>query len=290
MIDLKIFYNQFEKNWNEFFLKNNKKDVILYGAGSLGIKTKKLLEDKKYIINFFVDRDSSKWGKKIDKIDVKSPESLKETDFIVISTSFWKEVAEDLIKRKIRFVNFDYIQYKLYENDIIIPFSRVVFEISGICNAQCPYCITGNGTQKGNFVDFEQLKLTVEKLINENLIDSNTVFELYNWGEPLLHPMFVNIVNFFSSLNIKFVLSSNLSKIPDKIQHANFDSLQQFNISMPGFSQNSYDKIHGFKFKDILSNIIKLTNIIPKEKIRILFHVYQFNYYEIQEAFKFFNN
>lgn len=130
----------------------------------------------------------------------------------------------------------------------IKPFNQVNFEIVGKCNAKCTYCVTGNGTQTGDFVDLEEFKESIQLLYNKNLVDKNTIFHLYNWGEPLLHPNFSKIIEFMSESEINFSLSTNLSVIPKNITPESFSNLNSITISMPGFSQNSYNKIHGFNF------------------------------------------
>lgn len=171
---------------------------------------------------------------------------------------------------------------------VAAPLKQVYYEIVGKCNAQYSYCITGNGTQTGDFVDVEKFKETVKSLYARKIVDSDTIFALFNWGEPFLHPKFNEIVTFLSSSNIKFALSSNLSVIPKNIDINSFKSLQSLTISMPGFSQNSYSKIHGFNFYKILENINTLSKIVPVEKMQVSYHIYQFNVSEIKLAQEYF--
>lgn len=166
----------------------------------------------------------------------------------------------------------------------------IYFEIVGKCNAKCAYCITGNGTQRGGIVNLEKFKGTIQVLLDKNIADKNTVFHLYNWGEPFLHPKFSEIISWLSENNIKFYLSSNLSIIPKNITKESFKTCQGITISMPGFSQNSYDKIHGFKFSKILENINNLKNFIESDKLLVNYHLYQFNIQEIKQAQEYFKN
>lgn len=169
-----------------------------------------------------------------------------------------------------------------------IPLKQVFFEIVGKCNAKCTYCVTGNGSQTGSFVDIKKFKETINSLYERKIVDSNTNFSLFNWGEPFLHPNFNEIVSFLSERNIKFSLSSNLSVFPKNIDADSFKSLENVIISMPGFSQNSYSKIHGFNFYKILDNINTLSKIIPVEKMLVSYHIYQFNISEIKLAQEYF--
>lgn len=170
------------------------------------------------------------------------------------------------------------------------PIKTIFFEIVGKCNAKCTYCITGNGTQSGGIVDLEKFKETIQTLFEKNIADQNTLFYLFNWGEPFLHPKFNEIISFLSQKNIKYYLSSNFSIIPKNISKDSFKSCQGIIISMPGFSQSSYDKIHQFKFNKILENINSILNFIPSEKLQVSYHLYQFNITEIKQAQEYFKN
>lgn len=63
---------------------------------------------------------------------------------------------------------------------------------------------------------------------------------------------------------------------------------------MPGFSQESYDKIHGFNFEKIKENIKKYANDMElagvKDKMWVAYHMYQFNLDEIYDAYVFLRN
>lgn len=170
------------------------------------------------------------------------------------------------------------------------PIRSIFFEIVGKCNAKCTYCITGNGTQSGGIVDLEKFKDTIQSLFEKNIADTKTIFHLYNWGEPFLHPKFNEIISFLSEKDIKFYLSSNFSILPKNISKESFKSCQGITISMPGFSQNSYNKIHKFNFYKILENINNIKEFISTEKLKVSYHLYQFNITEIKQAQEYFKN
>ena len=105
-----------------------------------------------------------------------------------------------------------------------------------------------------------------------------------------MHPEFNEIISWLSNNNIKFYLSSNFSVLPKNINKNGFKTCQGITISMPGFSQASYDKIHGFKFERILQNINKIKNIASATKFIVSYHIYQFNIQEIKEVQKYFKD
>lgn len=65
-------------------------------------------------------------------------------------------------------------------------------------------------------------------------------------------------------------------------------------FSMCGFSQQSYDRIHKFKFDRIRENIRAIVSRLRssgyKEYIEIFFQVYQFNANELRECQRFAND
>lgn len=169
-------------------------------------------------------------------------------------------------------------------------YNLVYFEISGMCNGKCPWCVNGNGRERSypsRFIPPQEFKKAINRLFDESIITSDTLIGLYNYGEPLLHPQFDEIIRILQENDLKFSISTNASKF------VNLDSdllkkLQTFYISMPGFSQKSYNKIHGFDFKEILKNIEKWTAILGPKRMQIQYHVYQFNLGEIESAATYF--
>jgi len=186
-------------------------------------------------------------------------------------------------------------------------FNKVFLEISGICNAKCKYCQTGRanierlarqkfpedirGEMSNKFIDLDEFKKSIEYMLANNFINSNTTINLYNWGEPFLHPKFKEIIAYLSGLNLNFALSTNASK-PIYFENSNdLKYLKHIIFSMSGFSQESYNKIHGFDFIKIKENIISIIGNFRKcgftGSAKISYHIYQFNITEIQAAMEF---
>jgi MoaA/NifB/PqqE/SkfB family radical SAM enzyme len=174
-------------------------------------------------------------------------------------------------------------------------YKNVIMEIVGICNAKCPYCavnssflVKDNNAKK--FIEPKDFENAIDTLLDKNIIDKTSIIHLYNWGEPLMHPKINDILKILYQKRIIFTLSTNASAVPD-IESDYLSGLLKIKISMSGFSQASYDRIHGFKFHKILKNIDRLINIIDdKNKIEIFFYVYQFNLKELGSAKEYFSN
>lgn len=174
-------------------------------------------------------------------------------------------------------------------------YQTVFFDISGICNARCPWCVQAERNDNilknsKKFIDIGLFSNALERMLALELINKNTIINLFNWGEPLIHPKFPEIINELNKRDLIFGISTNASNIPD-INPASMQNLNRFEISMSGFSQSSYDRIHGFKFNKIISNIDQLLKRLKrggyKGTANLVFHIYQFNIHEICLAKEF---
>ncbi len=173
----------------------------------------------------------------------------------------------------------------------------VNLEISGFCNAKCPWCISGRDAQavpnkKNNekFITPELFEKIINRLLELKIIDKNSIFYLFNWGEPLIHPKISELITILNKYDLFFGFSTNASKVIN-VDNISMKKLVRLELSMPGFSQASYDKIHGFNFKKILSNIDELMDRFKKSGFKgtpnLAYHIYQFNIHEIPLAKEF---
>jgi hypothetical protein len=121
-------------------------------------------------------------------------------------------------------------------------------------------------------------------------VDNKTTFHLYNWGEPTLHPQFGKIINILLDADVFWGLSTNCGKTIE-YQPEWFKKCTYIRVSMCGFSQESYNKIHKLDLEKVKSNIISLVRSAEKAKwdthhIFLAQHIYQWN---IDEIFKLYN-
>lgn len=170
-------------------------------------------------------------------------------------------------------------------------FSAIYFDLTGNCNANCPFCKTGlDKIRVKNFVIPEKFEKGLQKLKDIGVVENNSVVSLYNWGEPFLHPDINKIVGVINKLDVKYALSTNAS-IFHEICPEFVKNLRHFIFSMPGFSQDSYGRIHGFQFEKIRNNIERFVHTARVAGyggvFTIFYHVYQFNVMEIPDARRF---
>ncbi len=166
-------------------------------------------------------------------------------------------------------------------------YDRIMLEIVGFCNAQCRWCVTGNKNHPtGKFVDVEKYDQALKVLFDHQLIYHGTKCSLFNWGEPTLHPRLSEIIDITQNKHGLFYnLSTNAGKAIEW-QPEWFKKMNNLIISMCGFSQASYDRIHKFDFEKVKSNIERIvatarTAGYNTQLISVAHHVYQFNYHEV---------
>jgi hypothetical protein len=92
-----------------------------------------------------------------------------------------------------------------------------------------------------------------------------------------------------NSKSLKYAISTNASIIT--LFEEGTDILRNLSnliISIPGFSQKSYDRAHGFRFDKMQKNIVRLISNFRKcgfqGDARLVYHVYQYNLDEIYKA------
>lgn len=170
--------------------------------------------------------------------------------------------------------------------------SIVYWDITGKCNAKCKYCHTGISSHpQGNDIDIDMFSVAINVLKTNKLISESVCFHLYVWGEPTLHPRLGDIIKILQSNGFHYMLSTNIGHSVD-FQKSWFDYLDGVIISMCGFSQESYNRIHKLNFNAVKTNIINLVNVAANagydiSKITVAHHIYQFNIEEIPDLYNF---
>ncbi|MCQ2955675.1 MAG: hypothetical protein MJ218_00565 [Opitutales bacterium] len=177
--------------------------------------------------------------------------------------------------------------------------NQVLMDISQVCNAQCYFCPTGMANRnhapvvcEGNrFMDVELFRRIIKDLKAKGFLTVGSELILYIWYEPLLHPEFAKIVEIANEEQCLLDLSTNANVLPSLPSTFDASPIMSMFISMCGFSQASYDRIHRFDFEHIKNNIRTLVRTLRQRgcigRIMIRFHVYQFNIHEIPAAYEF---
>ncbi|HTY22840.1 MAG TPA: radical SAM protein [Desulfomonilaceae bacterium] len=169
-----------------------------------------------------------------------------------------------------------------------MPYSAVI-DVTNICNLKCPYCPTGARRKSGRthrMVD----PAAVEKLLNE-IGDYLISVNLYDWGEPFLHPRIVDLVQMCHDRGIFTMISSNMNtlnqQLMDEVCEAGLDYLV---VSLSGTTQEVYQKYHrGGRIERLIENVRHISEFKKKHALKtpiIEFHylVFKNNQQEVPAA------
>jgi len=172
-------------------------------------------------------------------------------------------------------------------------YSKLYIEVSGVCNAHCPWCVTGirsNGKTDEPFLSADRFEEVLLRLIDQKLINARAVISLYNWGEPYLNPELFEIIRRAGKLGFFCALSTNGAFLRP-FESDLLSTVRSVTFSLPGFSSASSRRIHGLNFEQVLKNIedcIASLKQVPNAVVPLMaYHVYQFNLAEIPLAAEF---
>lgn len=82
---------------------------------------------------------------------------------------------------------------------------HIYYELTSRCNLNCEYCYNDSGIHRTEEMDLHEVQKIVDTLIVGYGLKSITL----SGGEPLLHPDFLDIVEFLVSRNVKVFLITN---------------------------------------------------------------------------------
>ncbi|MFA5032178.1 MAG: methyltransferase domain-containing protein [bacterium] len=164
----------------------------------------------------------------------------------------------------------------------------VHMDIVGNCNLRCPSCPRGKGKIINDktlpFMSLNLFRKIVSKLRND--YPQVKDIDIYNWGEPLLHPNLVELISFAKSLQFEVNISSNLNKTVDFYEIMQYNP-KNFCISLSGWYQNTYNRFHaGGNIEKVKMNMHLLS--LAKEQtgattnVYIYYHKYKTNLMEMK--------
>ncbi len=161
-----------------------------------------------------------------------------------------------------------------------------IIDVANACNLCCPFCPTGARRPSGRRRTLMELA-TIEKLLAElgpYLITAN----LYNWGEPFLHPHLADIVALFHRCRIFTSVSTNLNVAATHRLTAVMDAgLDHLVVSLSGVSPEVYTRYHqGGDFSLVLADLRHLIAYKRRYKLRrplieLKYLLFTFNRHEV---------
>jgi radical SAM protein with 4Fe4S-binding SPASM domain len=166
--------------------------------------------------------------------------------------------------------------------------AKLSIETGNICNLRCPLCPTGQhdpSARKG-LLSFQTFKKAIDELGHDLLL-----LRLYDWGEPLLNPELVSMIEYASARAIPVKTSTNLSlKLDESQVRALLSSgLRKLYVSCNAASPDTYPIYHmGGDFQLVTDNLRLLAerkkDLASSTELVWLFHVFSHNEHEIDKA------
>lgn len=166
-------------------------------------------------------------------------------------------------------------------------------DIVGTCNLRCPTCPVGNFAAAERSKGFMPIELFAEILakIDRESIARRPTLNLFNWGEPLLHPELHRFIELAHDYGMPVNLSSNLNIKTDleKMVKAEPESLK---ISLSGFTDDTYKLTHvRGKISLVKSNMQLLRQMMDKHdskmQVYVGHHIYKHNAEELSAVKEF---
>jgi MoaA/NifB/PqqE/SkfB family radical SAM enzyme len=173
-------------------------------------------------------------------------------------------------------------RYAAREGDAYI----YVIDIAGTCNLRCPTCPVGNsplGERPTGLMDFGLFEKIIAKIRRESP-SLRPIVNLYNWGEPLLHPDLPKMIALLRREGIKSSLSSNLN-IKRGLEDVIAADPDELKISISGFTDETYGKTHVRGDLDLLkTNMRAVRTFIDKyrasTRVWAGHHIYKSNQHQ----------
>ncbi len=77
-------------------IRNEGRCVVVFGASARGRGVLRYLKSKGIRCKFFVDNDKKKWGKVVDGLEVKPPDSISKDDVVFVASAWCREILSQL--------------------------------------------------------------------------------------------------------------------------------------------------------------------------------------------------
>jgi MoaA/NifB/PqqE/SkfB family radical SAM enzyme len=145
---------------------------------------------------------------------------------------------------------------ELYDRPLELGPPQVMYlDPATVCNLRCPICPTGNGTLR---IAKTAMKLPEFEAVLEQIPETVRLIELYNWGESLLNPIILEMIERLKARQIELRVDTNLSfeKPDDFFEQLVRSGLDEIRVSADGLSQDVYEKFRvGGKIDLVQANL-----------------------------------
>lgn len=157
---------------------------------------------------------------------------------------------------------FEKIHNNYKDKNDIVP-SQITIEISGNCNAKCPFCPRQVFEMDLKGFMPKEIFYNIIKQIKQ--IPTIKTVSLAALGEPLLHPNFDEFVEYLTKLNYEVMFPTNMS-----LAHKHFHTLlkaKRIIYSIEGHDKESYEKLRrNLNFEQVYKNVKVLDELIKEKR------------------------
>jgi len=267
------FYNTYGPDWDEKFTSLLPDDVTQRNVYSIhrGNWQRSLSPEEKAQLERKLQPVSS--GNN-DDLRVKSTSRPKHKN--IISNTF------NSIKKLVR--KPDFISFSRVGN-----YRHAYLEPINSCPVKCIPCPVGRNIlqhEPAILIDLDIASGCFYKLANE--LNVNTVI-MGNWGEPLLHPNFPELVTLAKKAGISYVGVSTSLSVKRDMREVAEAGLSSIHVSVSGATSDIYAKSHRKgEFDLVMRNLKSLSGYVSKLKtapiITLRWHRYRHNEFQFEEA------
>lgn len=254
------------------------RNTWIWGAGNQGRGLRQILHAHQVPLGGFIDRAANGDGEQLMGLPVQTPAIIKAADFreknfvIIASYFFEAEIANELKLAGLS-AQQDFLSYtQLKQNDYSI-------DISGTCNLKCiscPRATRSPSERKLGFMSLEIFQHVLDKIVAESPFVGNV--QLYQWGEPTLHPQLPEIIAYARQKGVRCAISSNLNV---KVDYARIMAAKPewFRISASGWGKD-YEVTHTKgRWPIFLKNLREIARLRqeyhPEMKVEVYYHLYK---------------
>lgn len=160
---------------------------------------------------------------------------------------------------------------------------RIVLELTNACNLKCVMCGRDETGFNNRFFDLSYLRRL------NNVLEHAEEVTLFGWGEPTIHPKFVDILKYVNQFPVRKYFVTNGTRLR-KVKDAIFDNkVDIIAVSLDGASSLTNDKIRvGARFEEVVAGLSNIVEEKIKQKssfpyMNFVFTAMQSNLHELPE-------
>lgn len=267
--------------------------IWIWGAGNQGRGIGSVLQKQGIALAGFIDQAADRMLSGILDLPVRSPSDLlnqvgdpasASVPFVIIASWFFES---DIAKRL--------QQAGLTESEDFIGYAQLKpvdysVDIAGVCNLKCLACPRGSDQRtddKHGFMSLEIFRAVLDKILAESPFVGN--LQLYQWGEPVLHPQLPDIIAYAHERGVRCAISSNLNADVDYARII-ASRPEWLRISASGWGKDYEIAHHRGRWPRFLANLQEVARLrqalYPQMKIELYYHLYRHSLGENLDRFQ----